>query len=162
MKFLGIGIPELVIFLIIVVIVIAIIIIVKSVNKLSNNQQQQAHQRPAGLITCPSCGKQVSASATFCPNCGTSVASIKQSMDFTDPVSGGQTVLVAGDAPSMGFAVLGFFIPLVGLILYLVWKDQFPLKARSCGKGALIGVITWVVVVFLCFVLIFVLAMVVS
>ncbi|MCL1840456.1 MAG: hypothetical protein FWF75_01720 [Propionibacteriaceae bacterium] len=45
------------------------------------------------------------------------------------------------DKPSGGFAVLGFFIPLVGLILWLVWKDQTPLKARSCGKGALIGVI---------------------
>ena len=76
-------------------------------------------------------------------------------------VSGGQAVLVPGDAPSMGFAVLGFFIPLVGLILYLVWKDQFPLKARSCGKGALIGVISQVAVSILCFILIFVLAMLV-
>lgn len=45
------------------------------------------------------------------------------------------------DAPSTGFAVLGFFFPLVGLILYLVWKDKTPLKAKSCGKGALIGFI---------------------
>ena len=36
---------------------------------------------------------------------------------------------------------LGFFIPIVGLILYLVWKDQTPLKAKSAGKGALIGAI---------------------
>ena len=48
------------------------------------------------------------------------------------------------DAPSAGFAVLGFFIPVVGLILYLVWKDQTPLKARSAGKGALISVIVTV------------------
>jgi hypothetical protein len=47
------------------------------------------------------------------------------------------------DAPSGGFAALCFFIPLVGLILYLVWKDEYPLKARSCGKGALIGVIVY-------------------
>ena len=45
------------------------------------------------------------------------------------------------DAPSVGFAFLGFFFPLVGLILFLVWKDQFPLKAKSCGKGALIALI---------------------
>jgi len=56
-------------------------------------------------------------------------------------VSGGQTASMPGDAPSMGFAVLSFFFPLVGLILYLVWKDQFPMKARSCGGGALIAVI---------------------
>lgn len=44
------------------------------------------------------------------------------------------------DAPSMGFAVLCFFFPVIGLILYLVWRETSPLKARSCGKGALIGV----------------------
>ena len=49
------------------------------------------------------------------------------------------------DAPSGGYAVLGFFIPVVGLILYLVWKDETPLRAKSAGKGALIGVITGVV-----------------
>ena len=49
------------------------------------------------------------------------------------------------DAPSTGFAILSFFFPLVGLILWLVWKDKTPLKAKSCGKGALIGVIVNVV-----------------
>ena len=34
---------------------------------------------------------------------------------------------------------MGFFIPLVGLILYLINKDTAPLKAKSAGKGALIG-----------------------
>ena len=47
------------------------------------------------------------------------------------------------DAPSGGMTALGFFFPIVGLILYLVWKDQTPLKAKSAGKGALIGVIVW-------------------
>ncbi len=40
------------------------------------------------------------------------------------------------------FAVLGFFIPLVGLILYLAWMKNLPLRARSVGKGALAGFIT--------------------
>ena len=43
------------------------------------------------------------------------------------------------DAPNTGFAILGFLIPIVGLILYLVNKDTTPLKAKSAGKGALIG-----------------------
>ena len=46
------------------------------------------------------------------------------------------------DAPSGGFAVLSFFFPIVGLILYLVWHDTLPLRAKSAGKGALAGVIT--------------------
>ena len=51
----------------------------------------------------------------------------------------------AQDAPSLGYAVLGFFIPLVGLILFLSWQSSFPFRARSAGKGALAGVICSVV-----------------
>jgi len=61
------------------------------------------------------------------------------------------------DAPSGGFAFLGFLIPLVGLILFLVWKDQTPLKAKSAGKGALIGVIVSFVLLIIYFVFIAVL-----
>lgn len=50
----------------------------------------------------------------------------------------------SGDASSFGYAVLGFFIPIAGLILYLVWREQTPFRAKSAGKGALVGVIVWV------------------
>lgn len=45
------------------------------------------------------------------------------------------------DSGSFGWAVLGFLLPVVGLILYLVWKDAKPLSARQAGKGALVSVI---------------------
>lgn len=48
------------------------------------------------------------------------------------------------DTPSIGMAVLGFFFPVAGLILWLVWKKQYPLKSKSAGKGALIGAIVYV------------------
>ena len=51
------------------------------------------------------------------------------------------------DAPSGGILALSLFFPLVGLILYLVWKDEKPLKAKSAGKGALIGVGIWFILV---------------
>lgn len=82
---------------------------------------------------CKNCGKEIDDRAEICPNCGVRVKG----------ASG------TGDAPSAGFGVLGFFFPLIGLILYLVWKSEFPLKARSCGKGALIGVIVYVAFVIL-------------
>ncbi len=44
-----------------------------------------------------------------------------------------------------GWAVLGFFFPLVGLILWLVWKDSNPENSKMAGKGALIGFIVSVV-----------------
>ena len=42
---------------------------------------------------------------------------------------------------SFGWAVLGFFIPLAGLILCLVWGQTRPEDAKAAGKGALISVI---------------------
>lgn len=49
------------------------------------------------------------------------------------------------DRRSVGFGVLGFFIPLVGFILWLVWRDSMPQRARSCAIGALVGVIVYVI-----------------
>ena len=43
---------------------------------------------------------------------------------------------------------VGFFIPIVGLILFLVWKNEMPVRAKSAGIGALIGVIVEIVFVF--------------
>lgn len=84
---------------------------------------------------CRYCGSEMLDDAVLCVKCGCQVESVK--------------VTEGTDAPNMGFAVLCFFIPLLGLILYLVWKDEMPLKAKSCGKGALIGfivgVFAWVI-----------------
>ena len=77
---------------------------------------------------CTKCGKELRDEAVVCTNCGCAVEG---------SASAGQVVGV--DAPNTGFAVLGFFIPLAGLILYLINKDTCPLKAKSAGKGALIG-----------------------
>ncbi len=39
---------------------------------------------------------------------------------------------------------LGFLIPIIGLILFLVWHNERPNTAKSCGIGALIGFIIWI------------------
>ncbi len=76
---------------------------------------------------CTKCGKELVDEAVVCVHCGCNVANGGKAVD-------------ANDAPSTGFAILGFLIPLVGLILYLVNKDTAPKKAKSAGKGAIIGV----------------------
>lgn len=43
------------------------------------------------------------------------------------------------DKPSTGLNILSFLIPLVGLILFLSWQNSTPIKAKACGKWALIG-----------------------
>lgn len=76
---------------------------------------------------CKNCGAEIHDQAVVCVHCGTST-------QVNQPVA-------QNDAPSFGFALLGFFIPLVGLIIWLVNKDSKPLMAKSAGKGALIGFI---------------------
>ena len=85
---------------------------------------------------CSNCGKQIHESAVVCIHCGFSV---------TQANNNNTDVPKKDDAPSTGYAVLGFFVPIVGLILYLLYEDDYPRKAKSAGKGALAGVITSVV-----------------
>ena len=106
---------------------------------------------------CKFCGKEIG-DAAFCPFCGKEqVEHGAQTEGNVPPPYGAPPPRPREvDAPNAGFAVLGFFFPLIGLILYLVWKDSLPLRARSCGKGALIGVIVQVA----CYVLVFCLSMI--
>lgn len=62
------------------------------------------------------------------------------------------------DAPNGGFAVLAFFIPLVGLILFLIWNKDYPQKAKSCLKGMITGIVTYVVLFVCLFAAIFAIA----
>lgn len=46
------------------------------------------------------------------------------------------------DKKSFWFALFAFWHPiLLGLILYLIYEDKKPLRAKSLKKGAIIGVI---------------------
>ena len=47
--------------------------------------------------------------------------------------------LYVQDAPSAGFAILCFCFPIVGLILYCVWRETLPQRAKSSGIGGLLG-----------------------
>ena len=92
---------------------------------------------------CKNCGKEINDQAVVCPGCGCA--------------TGGKNVLAMdGDASSFGYAFLGFLIPIVGLILFLMWKNDYPLRAKSAGKGALISVIVSVVLLVIYYIIIFV------
>jgi hypothetical protein len=78
---------------------------------------------------CKNCGKIVDEDSLYCNNCGTRLDNI-------------QNQTISEDKPSFGFAILGFFIPLVGLILFLIYEGKKPKRAKSAGKGALIGFLT--------------------
>lgn len=89
---------------------------------------------------CKHCGRMVDDNSNFCNNSG---------MRFDDR----KNVNDIDDSSSVGFAILGFFIPLVGLILFLVYESNRPKRAKSAGKGALIGFITRIVISIVCVIL---------
>ncbi len=111
---------------------------------------------------CKVCGKQINPNKTFCPYCGAEKGAEPQPAPQPAPAATYATnpQPAVQDAPSMGYAVLGFFFPIIGFILWLIWKDQTPLKAKSCGKGALISVIINVVGTILIYVLYFLLVLI--
>lgn len=91
---------------------------------------------------CTHCGAECSDETLFCTKCGKKLEQNKEGS-----MTGKDATYVPDDAPSFGYAILGFIIPIVGLILYLVWKDQTPLRAGSAGKGALVSVILTAIVI---------------
>ncbi len=84
---------------------------------------------------CMNCSRQILASDNYCPYCG-------ESNDYQgkNNNSGGKQV---------GFGCLGLCFPIVGLILYLVWMKDNPEKAKAAGIGALISLVSTVVLFFL-------------
>jgi uncharacterized membrane protein YvbJ len=99
---------------------------------------------------CSNCGKELNHDARFCNYCGR--ATDKQG----EPVAARTYAPHSGDEADAGFGVLSFFFPLIGLILFLVWHEEKPLKAKSCGRGAIAGCIVSVVLAILAIIVPFV------
>lgn len=85
---------------------------------------------------CPNCGKEINGNEQYCDVCGCQLDANRNA-----PIQPAYSSTNSVDEKSIGFNILSFFIPIVGLVLYLVWKDEYPIKAKSCGKSALISVI---------------------
>lgn len=73
---------------------------------------------------CSTCGAQIEDKACFCPHCGCMT-------DFY--------VMKKQNENSLEQNILSFFLPLVGLILYIAYSRDNARKANNCGKWALIG-----------------------
>lgn len=83
---------------------------------------------------CKNCGKAIDDNSTYCNHCGIRLDRIAKET-------------VSNDRSSIGFAILGFFIPILGLIFFLIYEGKKPKRAKSAGKGALIGLITKIILI---------------
>lgn len=89
---------------------------------------------------CTNCGSRLNPTGP-CPECGVNPPQPNQAQPQQSYQ--GQSYQNPGpvDNGSAGWGLLGFCIPIVGLVLYLVWKDTQPLNAKSAGTGALVSVL---------------------
>lgn len=103
---------------------------------------------------CKHCNAQVDDETKFCPYCGEKLEEVvvednpyaqynyqsnTSSSDYSQNYNSHQ--VQSDDAFNFGFAILSFFFPIVGLILFCVWNKESPKKAKGCGIAALISVI---------------------
>ena len=83
------------------------------------------------MAFCRNCGAQIDDYAAVCPECGASQGGARNTAPVVD--NGGFL-----------WGLLGFCVPLAGLILFLVWKDTKPRTGKAAGIGALVAVIAYV------------------
>ena len=77
---------------------------------------------------CPNCRNLLHDHATYCPKCHMTFHKTSVNDDI-----------------SFGLAILGFLVPLLGILLYLVWQDKYPKRAKSCAIGAWISIFMYAI-----------------
>ena len=121
------------------------------------------------MATCMYCNSQIQDGLKFCTNCGAALpveapvevqaevlpqqpfAGANPQQPFQQPGQQGyqqpgyqqpsaqQQQPAAYDSGSIWWGVLGFLIPIVGVVLYFVWRTSKPNSAKVAGIGAIIG-----------------------
>lgn len=111
---------------------------------------------------CVNCGKEMKGEYKFCTNCGTKVLPIESSKKEEKVEEVKKNVVVENtvnsknttvgneykkeDKTSIGLSIVSFFVPVVGLVLYLIMRKETPNKAKSIGICALIGYVLSIVI----------------
>lgn len=115
------------------------------------------------MMRCMNCNRDVEDDAKFCPYCGSRLSygqqtysseyttQFAQQGSYTSPYNyaaqGNASGYNAQARPagynenSVGLDILSFLFPIVGLVLYLSYKDDEPNKAKGVGLCALVSFI---------------------
>ena len=92
------------------------------------------------MTNCKKCGAEIPEGTFFCPTCGEEVNPQAPAQQTYQTYTAPQQQTSANDSGNIGWGVLGFCFPLVGLILFLVWKNNKPKTAKKAIIGAAISV----------------------
>ena len=90
------------------------------------------------MAYCRKCGEVIDDEAVICPKCGVQQA----------PLNVGKA---PNDDGSVLWAVIAFFIPVVGLLLWAAWHDEKPKCARMAAWGTVLSLIVGSIAFFVLF-----------
>ncbi|MGE7913259.1 zinc ribbon domain-containing protein [Lysinibacillus xylanilyticus] len=92
---------------------------------------------------CPNCGSSINENAEICVHCGVNV------LKFSN-----QVTVAKNDTPNIWINVLSLCcFPLLGIIIYFVWKDTQPKAAKSALIYALFGIAISIIIMIISFVI---------
>lgn len=77
------------------------------------------------MMYCENCGAEIAKEAYVCPKCGVKVNKDESNVE---------------DKPNMALNIVSLLLlPILGVILYFVWRKETPIRAKSILTYALIG-----------------------
>lgn len=92
---------------------------------------------------CPNCGSSINQNAEICINCGVNVLKF-----------GNQTTATKNDTSNICVNLLSLCcFPLLGIIMFFVWKEKQPKAAKSALIFGLIGLVISIIFAIISFVL---------
>ena len=91
----------------------------------------------ANFVYCRNCGAHIDEKAIICPRCGVQQSPFNRAIEEKNV--------------SKAWIILGFLFPLLGLILYLVWHEERPKRAKYIGDGIIFYVLSIPILTFICF-----------
>lgn len=94
-------------------------------------------------MICEKCGRTIDDDSTYCPYCGQEVIK-KESIDafFEDRGNywkDGTKLYTQNESVGILWIILAFVIPLGGVAMYFIFKNDRPKTARYCLTAALIS-----------------------
>lgn len=86
---------------------------------------------------CSTCGAELHDNAVICVKCGCPV---------TPPPQSSSEMQQAKNDDSPGMTLLSIVLPLIGILLYFMYKDDKPIIADGCRRGSLVGLMIGIII----------------
>lgn len=80
-------------------------------------------------MICKTCGKEIDENAYICINCGTRI----------------QNTNAEREEIGFGIKLLCLFVPFIGIVIYLVFRDKHPKDTRMCLILSIVNLLAWFV-----------------